>query len=207
MLIIAGLGNPGAKYASHRHNVGFMLIDDIARRFGFGPARSRFQSETFEGTIASEKVLLLKPQTYMNNSGHAVGEAVRFYKLGPKDVVVVHDELDLPPGRIRTKVGGGHGGHNGLRSIDSQIGKEYTRLRIGIGHPGHKERVNGHVLSDFSQTDQGWLAPLLDLMASDLPVLISASAAEYQNRVLRDLPADAKKAAETSQVYLAKAKT
>lgn len=202
MLLLVGLGNPGAKYANHRHNVGFMLADDIARRFNFGPARRRFQSQTMVGRIGGQQVLILKPETYMNNSGHAVGEAARFFKLDPSAVFVAHDELDLPPGKVRVKTGGGHGGHNGLRSIDSQLGKGYTRIRIGIGHPGHKDRVTGHVLSDFSKTDQSWVEPMLDNLTADIGVLLSGDATAYQNRVMRDLPEGARKAAQKVQDFL-----
>ena len=149
MLLLVGLGNPGDKYASNRHNIGFMAVDVVHTRWRFPPWRKNFQALVAEGTIDGERVLLMKPQTYMNESGRAVGEAVRFLKLTPADVVVIHDELDLPAGKLRMKVGGGHGGHNGLRSITAQITDAYRRMRLGIGHPGHKELVHGHVLYDF----------------------------------------------------------
>ncbi|HLP67614.1 MAG TPA: aminoacyl-tRNA hydrolase, partial [Rhizobium sp.] len=161
MLIIAGLGNPGAKYSENRHNIGFMAVDAIHRRHRFSPWSKKFKAEIAEGEIAGEKVLLMKPQTFMNLSGEAVGEAMRFYKLKPADIVAIHDELDLPAGRARMKTGGGHGGHNGLKSLDAHCGKDYRRLRLGIGHPGDKERVHGHVLGDFSKVDRTWLDPLL----------------------------------------------
>ncbi|MDI6835541.1 MAG: aminoacyl-tRNA hydrolase, partial [Rhizobiaceae bacterium] len=157
MLIIAGLGNPGAKYSENRHNIGFMAVDAIHRRHRFSPWSKKFKAEIAEGEIAGEKVLLMKPQTFMNLSGEAVGEAMRFYKLKPADIVAIHDELDLPAGRARMKTGGGHGGHNGLRSLDAHCGKDYRRLRLGIGHPGDKERVHGHVLGDFAKVDRIWL--------------------------------------------------
>src|SRR3954466_13179822 len=162
MLILAGLGNPGSKYENNRHNVGFMAVDAIAARWRFGPARSRFASTAAEGTIdgvdgAPRKVLLLKPQTFMNDSGRAVAEALKFYKLEPQDLVVFHDELDLAPGRFRMKAGGGTAGHNGLRSIGAHIGPYFRRARIGIGHPGHKDKVMGHVLSDFHKVEQPWV--------------------------------------------------
>ena len=166
MLLLVGLGNPGAQYARHRHNVGFMAVDQIADAAGFGPPRRKFRSDLREGEIAGEKTLALKPQTYMNDSGEAVGEAMRFYKLSPADVVVFHDELDLAPGKIKIKTGGGLAGHNGLKSIGQHIGAEFRRVRIGIGHPGLRERVTGHVLGDFSKDDQAWLAPLLEALAS-----------------------------------------
>jgi PTH1 family peptidyl-tRNA hydrolase len=166
MLLLVGLGNPGAQYARHRHNVGFMAVDKIAEAAGFGPSRRKFRSELREGEIGGEKALALKPQTYMNDSGEAVGEAMRFYKLSPADVVVFHDELDLAPGKVKVKTGGGVAGHNGLKSIGQHIGAEFRRVRIGIGHPGSKERVTGHVLGDFAKADQAWLAPLLDALAA-----------------------------------------
>ena len=158
MLLIVGLGNPGAQYAQHRHNVGFMAVDAIHRRHGFPPWRRRFQAEVSEATLAGEKVLLLKPQTYMNESGRAVQAAAAFYKIPAADIVVIHDEVDLPPGKTRMKTGGGAAGHNGLRSIDAALGDGYRRLRIGVGHPGVKEAVPHYVLHDFAKADQEWLA-------------------------------------------------
>jgi PTH1 family peptidyl-tRNA hydrolase len=183
MLILAGLGNPGARYAGNRHNVGFMAVDRIHARHRFPAWRRNFQSEVAEGTIAGERVLLMKPQTFMNESGRAVGDAVRFMKLAPTDVVVLHDELDLPPGKIRMKTGGGHGGHNGLRSITSQITDGYRRMRIGIGHPGVREMVHGHVLSDFAKADAAWLDPLLDAIADHVDDLVKGDDATFGNRV------------------------
>ena len=161
MLLLVGLGNPGEKYQRHRHNVGFLAIDAIAAAHGFGARRKKFQAELREGEIAGEKAILLKPQTYMNESGLAVGAAMRFYKLAPEDVIVFHDELDLEAGKIKAKLGGGNAGHNGLRSIDEHIGNDFRRVRIGIGHPGDKTRVTGHVLGDFAKSDYDWLDPLL----------------------------------------------
>ncbi|PKR88237.1 aminoacyl-tRNA hydrolase [Pleomorphomonas diazotrophica] len=183
MLILVGLGNPGAKYASNRHNIGFMAADVIHTRHRFPAWRKNFQAEVSEGTIDGERVLLMKPQTYMNESGRSVGDAVRFLKLAPSDVVVIHDELDLPPGKLRMKVGGGHGGHNGLRSITSQITDGYRRMRLGIGHPGDKALVHAHVLSDFAKADRDWLVKLLDAIADNAGELVKGADATFANRV------------------------
>ncbi len=161
MELWAGLGNPGAKYAGNRHNIGFMSVDRIAADHGFSPWRAKFQGQVCEGHLGREKVLLIKPGTFMNLSGQAVGEAMRFYKLEAQDVTVFHDELDLAPGKVRVKQGGGYAGHNGLRSLHAHIGAEYGRVRLGIGHPGHKDRVAPYVLSDFAKADQNWLDDLL----------------------------------------------
>lgn len=161
MLIFAGLGNPGAKYARNRHNIGFMAVDRIAADHGFGPWKAKFKGEIAEGRLGGEKILLLKPQTFMNLSGQSVGEAMRFYKLGPGDITVFHDELDLAPGKARVKTGGGHAGHNGLRSLHQHIGDAYRRVRLGIGHPGRKDLVTRYVLQDFAKADQHWLDDLL----------------------------------------------
>ncbi|MFC3118621.1 aminoacyl-tRNA hydrolase [Jhaorihella thermophila] len=187
--MFAGLGNPGAKYARNRHNVGFMAVDRIAEDHGFGPWKSRFHSLVAEGRLGREKVLLLKPQTYMNLSGQAVGEAMRFYKLSPEDVIVFHDELDLAPGKVRVKQGGGHAGHNGLRSIHQHIGDAYGRVRIGIGHPGRKELVSGYVLHDFSRADEDWLGDVLRGISDGAVALAEGDAARFQNAVaLRTAP-------------------
>ncbi len=188
MLLLVGLGNPGTEYAGNRHNIGFMAVDDIVRRHGFGPWRRRFQARTAEGMVTlpdggSEKVLAVEPQSYMNLSGQAVAEAATFFKLPPDRVVVFHDELDLPPGRLRVKRGGGAGGHNGLRSIDSHLGQDYWRVRLGIGHPGDKNQVHGYVLHDFAKADRVWLAPLLEACADAFPVLACGQPDKFMNRV------------------------
>jgi PTH1 family peptidyl-tRNA hydrolase len=183
MMMLVGLGNPGLEYARNRHNIGFMAVDGIVRRHGFSPWRKRFQGQSCEGTVEGEKVLALEPHTYVNLSGQSVGEAMRFFKLTPADVVVLHDELDLPPGHLRVKKGGGHGGHNGLRSIDEHIGKDYWRVRIGIGHPGHKDAVSGYVLHDFPKADAGWLGLLLDTLAAEFPTLARREPERYLQRV------------------------
>ncbi len=188
MKLIVGLGNPGTKYAGHRHNIGFMAVDEIARVHGFGPWRKKFQGEVAEGAVGGEKALLLKPATYMNESGRAVAEAARFYKLSPQDVIVIHDELDLAPGRIRVKSGGGHAGHNGLRSIIAHIGADFHRLRMGIGHPGDRNRVHGYVLSDFSKAEQAWLGPLLEAVARHVPLLVAGRFSDFASKVTMDAP-------------------
>lgn len=183
MLLLVGLGNPGAEYARNRHNIGFMAVEEIARRHGFSPWRKRFQGQTAEGTVGGDKVLALEPLTYMNVSGQSVVAALQFFKLTPENVVVIHDELDLPPGRIRVKKGGGHGGHNGLRSIDSHIGKDYWRIRLGIGHPGDKNQVSGYVLHDFAKADQSWLDPLIDAVADAFPLMARGQPENFMNKV------------------------
>lgn len=183
MLLLVGLGNPGADYARNRHNIGFMAVEEIARRNGFGPWKKRFQGQTCEGTVGGDKVLALEPLTYMNLSGQSVGAALQFFKLKPEQVVVFHDELDLPPGRVRVKKGGGHGGHNGLRSLDAHIGKEYWRVRLGIGHPGDKDAVSGYVLHDFAKADQSWLEPLIDACAAAFPLLAQGQPENFMNKV------------------------
>jgi PTH1 family peptidyl-tRNA hydrolase len=189
MLIFAGLGNPGAKYAGHRHNIGFMALDRIASDHGFGPWKARFQGQTCEGRLGSAKVLLLKPETFMNLSGQSVGEAMRFYKLTPADVTVFHDEIDLAPAKLRIKTGGGHAGHNGLRSIHQHIGPDYHRVRMGVGHPGRKEAVPGFVLHDFAKADQEWLDDMLRGVAEGAPYLADGDTGRFQNAVaLRTAP-------------------
>lgn len=183
MLIIAGLGNPGTQYANNRHNIGFMAADALQQRPSFGPWSKKFRAQISEGEIAGEKVLLMKPQTYMNLSGEAVGEAMRFYKLGPENIIAIYDELDLAPGKARLKVGGGHGGHNGVKSLDAHCGKDYRRLRLGIGHPGAKELVHGHVLGDFSKADQTWLGPLLDAIADNAEILVKGEDSQFLNKL------------------------
>ncbi|MEP9373933.1 aminoacyl-tRNA hydrolase [Mesorhizobium sp. KR1-2] len=189
MLLFAGLGNPGAQYANNRHNVGFMAAEAIARRHGFSPWSKKFQGQVAEGKIGGEKVILLKPQTFMNLSGQSVGEAMRFYKLSPADLTVFYDELDLAAGKVRVKTGGGAGGHNGIRSIDQHCGKDYRRVRIGIGHPGVKEMVHGHVLGDFAKADREWLEVLLDAIADNADLIAKGDESGFMNRVtlaLRD---------------------
>ncbi|MEM8750755.1 MAG: aminoacyl-tRNA hydrolase [Pseudomonadota bacterium] len=183
MLLIAGLGNPGKQYEKHRHNVGFMAADAIHDCEGFSPWKSRFQAMCAEGQLGGVKTLLMKPNTFMNESGRAVREAIQFYKIDLSDVVVLYDELDLAPGKVRVKTGGGAGGHNGIRSIDSHIGKDYRRVRIGIGHPGHKDRVTGHVLGNFAKADHIWLDPLLDEMARNADLLAKGDDAAFMNRL------------------------
>jgi PTH1 family peptidyl-tRNA hydrolase len=194
MLILVGLGNPGAKYEKNRHNIGFMAVDEIARRWSFGPWRSRFQGLACEGTIAATdgpvKALILKPQTFMNESGRSAGEALKFFKLAPADLVVFHDELDLAPGRFRMKLGGGVAGHNGLRSIGAQIGPDFRRGRLGIGHPGHKDRVMGHVLSDFHKVEWPWVKTLCEACAEAAPLLAAGEDERYQGEVMRLAPAE-----------------
>jgi len=183
MLLIAGLGNPGQQYEGHRHNVGFMAADAIFRRHSFAPWSKKFSALVSEGRLGGEKVLLIKPQTFMNLSGQAVGEAMRFYKLSPADLIVLYDELDLAPGKLRVKTGGGSGGHNGIKSLDAHCGPNYRRVRIGIGHPGDKARVHGHVLGDFAKADQTWLDPMLEAIADNIGMLVSGDDSGFMNRV------------------------
>jgi peptidyl-tRNA hydrolase, PTH1 family len=183
MQLFVGLGNPGEKYSNNRHNVGFMAIDAIASRHGFAGFRQKFRGLISEGTIAGEKVLLLKPQTWMNNSGDSLQEVVSFYKLSAEDVTVLYDEIDLAPGKVRVKRGGGNGGHNGLRSIDPQIGTNYRRVRLGVGHPGHKDAVMPHVLGDFSKAEREWLAPLLEALADNADLLVKGDDNTLMNRL------------------------
>ncbi len=185
MKLFVGLGNPGDKYARNRHNIGFMAVERIAERHGFGPWKKKFKGYAAEGEIGGEKVLLLKPETYMNESGQSVGDAARFLKISEGDVVVFHDELDLLPGRIKVKTGGGNAGHNGLRSISAHLGNETLRVRLGIGHPGSKDAVSHFVLSDFSKADQAWLPDLLDAVAKAAPHLVKGDAARFQTDVAR----------------------
>lgn len=190
MLLLAGLGNPGARYSGNRHNVGFMAVEAIADRHGFASARKRFQADVREGRLGDGKALILRPTTFMNESGRAVGEAMRFYRLKPADVIVFYDELDLPPGKFRMKTGGGAAGHNGIRSLIAHLGPDFQRARIGIGHPGDKARVHKYVLSDFSKTDATWLGPMLAALADQAPAL-KDGASQFMNRVhLALAPAD-----------------
>src|SRR6201995_5206223 len=184
MLLWVGLGNPEPGMAANRHNIGFMALDVIATRHGFSPWRRRFKGLVAEGTIAGTKILALKPLTYMNNSGESVQEAAAFYKLPPEAIVAFHDELDLVPGKVRVKKGGGAAGHNGLRSMDRMLGSpDYWRVRLGIGHPGSKERVMGHVLGDFVQQDRDWLLPLLDAVADAAPLLVQGKPADFMTKI------------------------
>jgi len=183
MLIIAGLGNPGSKHASNRHNIGFMAADQIVRHHSFSPWKNKFNAQISEGTVEGEKVLVVKPQTFVNLSGEAIGKAMRFYKLDPSDVVVIYDELDLPAGKTRMKTGGGSGGHNGIRSIEAHCGKEFRRMRLGIGHPGDKAKVHGHVLGDFAKSDQDWVNTLLSAIADNLHYLVAKDEAGLMNKI------------------------
>ena len=183
MLLFVGLGNPGAKYAHNRHNIGFMAVEAVARRHGFAPWRRRFQGETADGSIGNEKVVLLRPSTFMNESGRAVQEAANFFKLAAGEITVFQDELELPPAKVRIKVGGGIAGHNGLRSISSHIGNDYRRVRLGIGHPGVKELVHGYVLSDFAKDERPWVEALCDAIADNAALLATGSDSTFQNKV------------------------
>jgi len=183
MQLFVGLGNPGAKHAANRHNIGFMVVETIAKRHSFAPWRRRFQGVATEGTIAGGKVLLLLPGTYMNESGRAVAEAMHFYKLPLIDIAVFHDEIELPPSKVRVKVGGGVAGHNGLRSISAHVGNDYKRVRIGVGHPGVKEMVHAHVLGDFAKSERPWVETLCDVMADNAGLLAGAKDSSFQNKV------------------------
>jgi peptidyl-tRNA hydrolase, PTH1 family len=183
MLLFVGLGNPGTKYARNRHNIGFAAVDEIARRHGFAPWRRRFQGETSEGVLDGERIILLKPTTYMNESGRSVQEAANFFKLTADDITVFQDELELPPAKVRIKVGGGIAGHNGLRSVTSHIGNDYRRVRLGIGHPGVKELVHAHVLSDFAKSDMPWVEALCAAVADNAVLLATGHDASFQNKV------------------------
>ena len=204
MKLIVGLGNPGAKYARNRHNIGFMAVDEIASAHGFFPWRTKFQGQVSEGRIGSDKVILLKPETFMNLSGQAVGEAARFHKIAPADVIVFHDELDLAPAKIRVKTGGGHAGHNGLRSIHQHIGPDYDRVRMGVGHPGHKDAVAGYVLRDFPKADADWLDDELRGIADGVAHLVAGDSAKFLNTIgLLLTPARSSKSAPTPKVVAA----
>lgn len=183
MQLFVGLGNPGGKYASNRHNIGFMAVDAIAETHGFGPWRRKFQADVAEGRLGNRKILLLKPLTFMNLSGQSVGEAMRYLKLPPEDIWVFHDELDLAPGKLRVKQAGGHAGHNGLRSLHQHVGETYNRVRLGIGHPGHKDRVSGYVLHDFAKADNDWLDPLLAAVGREAGYLAAGDPSRFMNAV------------------------
>jgi PTH1 family peptidyl-tRNA hydrolase len=194
MLLLVGQGNPGAKYAHNRHNIGFLALNAIAKRWGFGPEKSRFQALASEGAVETPngavKALLLKPQTFYNETGRSVAEALKFFKLTPGDVVVFYDEIDLAPGRFRMKTGGGAAGNNGIRSITAHIGPDFRRARMGTGHPGHKDKVMGHVLSDFHKVEHGWVNALCNACADALPLLAAGEDEKYQTEVMRLAPAD-----------------
>ncbi len=183
MFLFAGLGNPGTEYASHRHNIGFMAADVIHRRHNFSPWRKKFHGALADGVLGGEKVLLLKPQTFMNESGRSVGEAVRFHDIAPNHVYVFYDELDLEPGKVRVKLGGGAAGHNGIRSITQHITPEFKRVRLGIGHPGDKRMVQPHVLGNFARDDKEWLVTLLDAVADNAEMLVTGHEAKFQSHV------------------------
>jgi PTH1 family peptidyl-tRNA hydrolase len=183
MRLFVGLGNPGAKYQGNRHNIGFMAVDEIARRHGFAPWRRRFQGETSEGQLGGERVILLKPATYMNESGNAVGEAAKFFKIAVGDITVFHDEIELPPAKLRVKTGGGIAGHNGLRSISAHVGNDYRRVRLGVGHPGVKEMVHAHVLNDFAKSEMPWVNALCEIVAEHADLLVAGQDATCANKV------------------------
>ena len=183
MLLFVGLGNPGSQHVNNRHNIGFMVVQAIAKRYNLGPWRRRFQGVATEGTIGPERVLLLLPGTYMNESGRAVAEAVHFYKLGVDRVAVFHDEIDLAPAKVRVKTGGGVAGHNGLRSISAHIGNDYRRIRIGVGHPGAKEIVYAYVLSDFAKSERPWVEALCAIVADNAELLVKGQDSSFQNKV------------------------
>jgi len=183
MRLLVGLGNPGARYTGNRHNIGFMVVEAIARRHSIGPWRRRFHGVAAEGSIGGERGLLLLPGTYMNDSGLAVADAARFYKLEPGQIIVVHDELDLAPGKVRVKVGGGAAGHNGLRSITAHIGNDYKRVRVGVGHPGDKDLVLNYVLADFAKSERPWVEALCDVIADNAALIMKGADSTFQNRV------------------------
>jgi PTH1 family peptidyl-tRNA hydrolase len=189
MRLFVGLGNPGTQYSGHRHNIGFMAIDRIAVRWNFPSWRARFSGETAEGEIGGVKTLLLKPKTYMNESGRSVSEAARFFKIPLSDILVFHDELDLAPAKVRVKTGGGNAGHNGLRSISPAIGNDYVRVRLGIGHPGDKDRVHSYVLSDFAKAERGWVECLTDAIADNAGLLVKDDVPGFQNKIYTALEA------------------
>lgn len=191
MLLFVGLGNPGPEYAGNRHNFGFMAVDAVIDRCGFARPRRRLRPRGVfsDGVIDGEKILVLKPGTYMNQSGRSVGAAMRYFRLAPEQVTVFHDDIDLAPGKVRVKQGGGHGGHNGLRDIDAHIGRDYRRVRLGVGHPGNPDRVEGYVLKDFSRSDRDWLARLMDAVADAIPLLVAGDAPGFMTRVALLAPA------------------
>jgi peptidyl-tRNA hydrolase, PTH1 family len=183
MRLIVGLGNPGARYAGTRHNIGFMAVDAIAQRHRFAPYRAKFQGAWAEGAIGAAKVMLLKPETFMNASGESVGAAARFYKIAPEEIAVIHDEIDLAEGKLRVKLGGGAAGHNGLRSIDEVIGPDFWRVRLGVGHPGMKELVEAYVLQNFFAEEKEWLEPLIAAVAEAAPLLVADDTSAFMSKV------------------------
>ena len=183
MRLLVGLGNPGTEYAFNRHNIGFLAVDAIAARYRFSPWRARFQGVVAEGFVNGMKVIALKPNTYMNLSGQSVGEAARFFKVPPEDVIVVYDEIEITPGKVKVKKGGGSAGHNGIKSIDAHIGQEYWRVRLGVGRPNTKEQVTDHVLQNFAKSDKTWLDPLLDAVADALPWMVAGNEGKFTSRV------------------------
>lgn len=183
MWLIAGLGNPGSQYQNNRHNIGFMAVDAIYQSFSFSPWSKKFQAEIANGLINGEKTFLIKPQTFMNLSGQAIGEALRFYKLDLNHLIIIHDELDLTPGKIRVKIGGGNNGHNGIKSIDTHCGTNYCRIRLGIGHPGSKDLVHQHVLGNFTKSDKEWLPLLLETLAKSMTLLIKGDKSLFINKI------------------------
>ena len=183
MLLFVGLGNPGERYVGNRHNIGFMAVQAIAKRHDIAPWRRRFQGVAVEGTIGAEKVLLLLPGTFMNESGRAVAEAAHFYKLEAGQIVVFHDEAELPPGKVRLKIGGGNAGHNGLRSISEHIGNDYRRVRLGVGHPGDKDMMESYVLQDFAKSERPWVEALCDIVADNAALLVEGKDSTFQNKV------------------------
>jgi len=183
MHLLVGLGNPGKKYQAHRHNVGFMAVDAIASRHNLLNFRSKFNGEVVEGSIDGERVILLKPQTFMNDSGISVAAAAKFFKIELSNITVLYDELDLAPGKVRVKTGGGNGGHNGIRSMEAHLGKEFNRVRLGIGHPGHKDRVHSHVLGDFAKADNVWLEPMLDAIGENAALLALGNGSSFMNKI------------------------
>lgn len=187
MVLLVGLGNPGQDYAKNRHNIGFMAVDEIARRYGFGPWRRRFQGQAADGRLSGKRAFALKPETYMNESGRAVTQAMRYYRLEPEDVIVLYDEIDLDAGKVRCKQGGGNAGHNGLRSLDSHIGRNYVRVRLGIGHPGDRDRVSSHVLGNFSKADMVWVTDVIDAVSDAIPALAIGDIPGFSNQVAQRL--------------------
>jgi len=183
MRLLVGLGNPGPRHAQNRHNIGFMAVDEIALRYGLGPWRRRFEGRLAEGQVAGHRVLALKPETYMNESGASVSGALRFYKLEPSQVIVFYDEIDLAPAKMKVKLGGGAAGHNGIRSLISHLGANFWRVRLGVGHPGHKDQVHGWVLRDFPKADRKWVDKLTDAVARELPLLLDGDDGAFMSRV------------------------